>query len=86
MIGFKNLNDIKTSSLILSSDVEAKKALISTHFAENSTLFGMGRGGGGGGVTSFTNITGKVPTLLTSIVYPLLVATIFLTKRSWRSF
>ena len=48
---------------------------------------GMGRGGeGGGGVTSFTNITGKVPTLLTSIVYPLLLATIFLTKRLWRSF
>ena len=86
MIGFKNLNDIKTSSLILPSDVEAKKALISTHFAENSTLFGMGLGGGGGGVTSFTNIAGKVPTLLTSIVYLLLIATIFLTKRSWRSF
>ena len=49
MIGFKNLNDIKTSSLILASDVEAKKAIISTHFAENSTLFGMERGGGGGG-------------------------------------
>ena len=49
MIGFKNLNDIKTSSLILPSDVEAKKALISTHFAENSTLFGMGLGGGEGG-------------------------------------
>ena len=49
MIGFKNLNDIKTSSLILPSDVEAKKALISTHFAENSTLFGMGLGGGGRG-------------------------------------
>ena len=48
---------------------------------------GMGRGGGGGGgVTSFTNITGKVPTLLTSIVYPLLIAAIFLTKRSWGSF
>ena len=85
MIGFKNLNDIKTSSLILASDVEAKKAIISTHFAENSTLFGMERGGGGG-VISFTNITGKVPTLLTSIVYPLLIAPIFLTKRSWRSF
>ena len=26
--------------------------------------------GGGGGVTSFTNITGEVPTLLTSIVEP----------------
>ena len=86
MIGFKNLNDIKTSSLILASDVEAKKAIISTHFAENSTLFGMERGGGGGWVISFTNITGKVPTLLSSIVYPLLIAPIFLTKRSWRSF
>ena len=34
--------------------------------------------GGRGGVTSFTNITGKVPTLLTSIVEPKCVPQVFL--------
>ena len=44
-------------------NVLAKKALFSTHFAQNSTLFRVV----GKGVSSFTNITGKAPTLLTSI-------------------
>ena len=47
------------------SNVVAKKAVISTHFAQNSTLLGVR---GGGGVTSFINITGKVPALLTAII------------------
>ena len=34
--------------------------------------------GGRGGVTSFTNITGKVPTLLTSILEPKCVPQVFL--------
>ena len=45
------------------SNVVAKKALFSTHFAQDSTLFSGVRGG----VTSFDNITVKVPTLLTAI-------------------
>ena len=42
----------------------AREELIPTHGAQNSTLFRVGEGG----VASFTNITGKDPTLLTSTV------------------
>ena len=46
------------------SNVVAREELIPTHGAQNSTLFRVGEEG----VASFTNITGKVPTLLTSTV------------------
>ena len=42
----------------------AREGPISTHAAQNSTLFRVG----GGGVASFTYVTGKDPTLLTSSV------------------
>ena len=45
-------------------NVVAKKALILTRFASKFNFVWGGRGG----VASFSNITGKVPTLLTSIV------------------
>ena len=50
------------SSPHFSQQFVAEKGLISTHFAQNFTLFGVG----GGGSLSFTNISGKVSTILTS--------------------
>ena len=52
-------------------NVVTPNGLISTHFAQNSKLFGLEEGK----VASFTNIIGKVPTLLTSVVAMLLFVT-----------
>ena len=47
------------------SNLAAKKGLISSHFAQNSTLFGMKTGCS---AVILTDIPGKVPKVLTSIV------------------
>ena len=48
------------------------------HFRNEKEATMEDKRGGRGGVTRFTNITGKVPTLLTSIVEPKCVLQVFL--------
>ena len=52
-------------TFLSSSNLAAKKGLISSHFAQNSTLSGMKRGCS---AVILTDIPGKVPKVLTSIV------------------